>query len=84
MCKGTEHFMLISYIRNVQIDGPKLVQYGFKDAIAKVGLAKLISNFFVVGLFYHLYNQVDIFMAYESYSPLVILTCALYLCYLWQ
>ncbi|KAF8666970.1 hypothetical protein HU200_053137 [Digitaria exilis] len=40
------------------IDGPKLVQYGFKDAIAKVGLAKLISNFFVVGLFYHLYNQV--------------------------
>lgn len=40
------------------IEGPQLVQHGFKDAIAKVGLTKLISNFFVVGLFYHLYNQV--------------------------
>ncbi|CAL5097673.1 unnamed protein product [Urochloa decumbens] len=40
------------------IEGPQLMQHGFKDAIAKVGLTKLISNFFVVGLFYHLYNQV--------------------------
>ncbi|KAL6865298.1 hypothetical protein ACP4OV_016449 [Aristida adscensionis] len=40
------------------IEGPQLVQHGFKDAIAKVGLAKLVSNFFIVGLFYHLYNQV--------------------------
>ncbi|KAG2615595.1 triose phosphate/phosphate translocator, chloroplastic-like [Panicum virgatum] len=40
------------------IEGPQLVQHGFKDAIAKVGLTKLITNFFVVGLFYHLYNQV--------------------------
>ncbi|XP_052156959.1 triose phosphate/phosphate translocator TPT, chloroplastic-like [Oryza glaberrima] len=40
------------------IEGPQLVQHGFKDAIAKVGLAKLVSNLLVVGLFYHLYNQV--------------------------
>ncbi|CAN6358053.1 unnamed protein product [Urochloa humidicola] len=40
------------------IEGPQLMQHGFKDAIAKVGLTKLISNFFVVGMFYHLYNQV--------------------------
>ncbi|XBJ22642.1 hypothetical protein VPH35_001003 [Triticum aestivum] len=40
------------------IEGPQLVQHGFKDAIAKVGLAKLVSNIFLAGLFYHLYNQV--------------------------
>ncbi|KAL6624737.1 hypothetical protein ACP70R_032058 [Stipagrostis hirtigluma subsp. patula] len=40
------------------IEGPQLVQHGFKDAIAKVGLTKLVGNFFLVGLFYHLYNQV--------------------------
>jgi solute carrier family 35, member E1 len=42
----------------VQVEGPKLMQYGFKDAIAKVGLQKLVSDLFLVGLFYHLYNQV--------------------------
>uniref|UniRef100_A0A0D9WE94 Sugar phosphate transporter domain-containing protein n=1 Tax=Leersia perrieri TaxID=77586 RepID=A0A0D9WE94_9ORYZ len=40
------------------IEGPQLMQHGFKDAIAKVGLAKLVSNLLVVGVFYHLYNQV--------------------------
>ncbi|KAM0867974.1 hypothetical protein ACQ4PT_041639 [Festuca glaucescens] len=40
------------------IEGPQLVQHGFKDAIAKVGLTKLVSNIFLAGLFYHLYNQV--------------------------
>jgi solute carrier family 35 protein E1 len=50
--------MFVSNIHNLQIEGPQLMQHGFKDAIAKVGLTKLISNFFVVGLFYHLYNQV--------------------------
>ncbi|KAK3140417.1 hypothetical protein QOZ80_5AG0400680 [Eleusine coracana subsp. coracana] len=40
------------------IEGPQLVQHGFKDAIAKVGLTKFVSNFLLVGLFYHLYNQV--------------------------
>lgn len=57
--------MIVSYILNFQIEGPQLMQHGFKDAIAKVGLTKLISNFFVVGLFYHLYNQVYNFMACE-------------------
>ncbi|KAG8052472.1 hypothetical protein GUJ93_ZPchr0001g33071 [Zizania palustris] len=42
----------------VIIEGPQLLQYGFKDAIAKVGLTKFVSDLFFVGLFYHLYNQV--------------------------
>ncbi|KAL5222063.1 hypothetical protein ABZP36_026776 [Zizania latifolia] len=41
----------------VIVEGPQLLQYGFKDAIAKVGLTKFISDLFFVGLFYHLYNQ---------------------------
>ncbi|GJN06585.1 hypothetical protein PR202_ga24329 [Eleusine coracana subsp. coracana] len=40
------------------VEGPQLMQHGFKDAIAKVGLQKLVSDLFLVGLFYHLYNQV--------------------------
>uniref|UniRef100_A0A3Q7IBM9 Sugar phosphate transporter domain-containing protein n=1 Tax=Solanum lycopersicum TaxID=4081 RepID=A0A3Q7IBM9_SOLLC len=40
------------------IEGPKLLQYGFNDAIAKVGLTKFITDLFWVGMFYHLYNQV--------------------------
>ncbi|KAL5553647.1 hypothetical protein UlMin_041048 [Ulmus minor] len=39
------------------IEGPKLMQYGFKDAIAKVGLVKFLSDLFWIGMFYHLYNQ---------------------------
>ncbi|OMO93404.1 Drug/metabolite transporter [Corchorus capsularis] len=39
------------------IEGPKLMQYGFKDAIAKVGLTKFLSDLFWIGMFYHLYNQ---------------------------
>lgn len=39
------------------IEGPQLMQYGLNDAIAKVGLTKFISDLFLVGLFYHLYNQ---------------------------
>ena len=34
------------------------MQYGLNDAIAKVGLTKFVSDLFLVGLFYHLYNQV--------------------------
>lgn len=34
------------------------MQYGFQDAIAKVGLVKFISDLFWIGMFYHLYNQV--------------------------
>lgn len=41
-----------------QVEGPQLMQHGFKDAIAKVGLTKFISDLFWVGMFYHLYNQV--------------------------
>ncbi|KAL3501502.1 hypothetical protein ACH5RR_035951 [Cinchona calisaya] len=40
------------------IEGPQLMQYGFKDAIAKVGLYKFLSDLFWIGMFYHLYNQV--------------------------
>ncbi|KAK4345067.1 hypothetical protein RND71_035243 [Anisodus tanguticus] len=42
----------------VIIEGPKLLQYGFNDAIAKVGLTKFVTDLFWVGMFYHLYNQV--------------------------
>ncbi|XP_044489239.1 triose phosphate/phosphate translocator, chloroplastic-like [Mangifera indica] len=42
----------------VLIEGPQLMQYGFKDAIAKVGLTKFLSDLFWIGMFYHLYNQV--------------------------
>lgn len=41
-----------------QIEGPQLMQYGFKDAIVKVGLSKFLSDLFLVGMFFHLYNQV--------------------------
>ncbi|KAK0575237.1 hypothetical protein LWI29_035886 [Acer saccharum] len=41
----------------VIIEGPKLMQYGFRDAIAKVGLVKFLSDLFWIGMFYHLYNQ---------------------------
>ncbi|KAJ6853651.1 triose phosphate/phosphate translocator, chloroplastic [Iris pallida] len=40
------------------LEGPKLMQHGFSDAIAKVGMTKFITDLFWVGLFYHLYNQV--------------------------
>lgn len=39
------------------LEGPKLMQSGFADAIAKVGLNKFLSDLFWVGMFYHLYNQ---------------------------
>ncbi|KAJ0828854.1 Triose phosphate/phosphate translocator [Helianthus annuus] len=34
------------------------MQYGFKDAIAKVGIIKFVSDLFWIGMFYHLYNQI--------------------------
>ncbi|TYI29818.1 hypothetical protein ES332_A05G343300v1 [Gossypium tomentosum] len=39
------------------IEGPQLMQYGFRDAIAKVGLIKFLCDLFWIGMFYHLYNQ---------------------------
>ncbi|KAL3830621.1 hypothetical protein ACJIZ3_019423 [Penstemon smallii] len=42
----------------ILIEGPKLMEYGFRDAIAKVGLNKFLSDLFWIGMFYHLYNQV--------------------------
>ncbi|CAN6477312.1 unnamed protein product [Victoria cruziana] len=39
------------------IEGPKLIQHGFADAVAKVGLFKFLSDLFWIGMFYHLYNQ---------------------------
>ncbi|KAG2706985.1 hypothetical protein I3843_05G115800 [Carya illinoinensis] len=41
----------------VLIEGPQLMQHGFRDAIAKVGLYKFLSDLFWIGMFYHLYNQ---------------------------
>ncbi|XP_068664847.1 triose phosphate/phosphate translocator TPT, chloroplastic [Aristolochia californica] len=41
----------------ILVEGPKLMQHGFKDAIAKVGMTKFLSDLFWVGMFYHLYNQ---------------------------
>ncbi|EXB44832.1 Triose phosphate/phosphate translocator TPT [Morus notabilis] len=41
----------------VIIEGPQLMQHGFRDAIAKVGLTKFLSDLFWIGMFYHLYNQ---------------------------
>jgi solute carrier family 35 protein E1 len=46
----------------ILIEGPKLMQSGFADAIAKVGISKFVSDLFWVGMFYHLYNQVWIFL----------------------
>ncbi|KAJ7542109.1 hypothetical protein O6H91_10G090300 [Diphasiastrum complanatum] len=42
----------------ILVKGPKLLQYGFADAISKVGLNKFVSDLFWVGMFYHLYNQI--------------------------
>ncbi|XP_024987808.1 triose phosphate/phosphate translocator, chloroplastic-like [Cynara cardunculus var. scolymus] len=42
----------------ILIEGPKLMRYGFSDAIAKVGMVKFVSDLFWIGMFYHLYNQV--------------------------
>lgn len=50
-----------------QIEGPQLMQYGFRDAIAKVGLTKFLSDLFWIGMFYHLYNQVSHIHSYPSY-----------------
>ncbi|XVF03220.1 hypothetical protein REPUB_Repub04eG0242700 [Reevesia pubescens] len=41
----------------ILIEGPQLMQHGFRDAIAKVGLTKFLSDLFWIGMFYHLYNQ---------------------------
>lgn len=43
------------------MEGPTLLQHGFADAIAKVGMTKFLSDLFWVGMFYHLYNQVILF-----------------------
>ncbi|KAI5076004.1 hypothetical protein GOP47_0008069 [Adiantum capillus-veneris] len=41
----------------ILMEGPALMQHGFADAIAKVGMTKFLSDLFWVGMFYHLYNQ---------------------------
>ncbi|KAK9116490.1 hypothetical protein Sjap_015437 [Stephania japonica] len=53
----------------IVVEGPQLTQYGFRDAIAKVGLYKFISDLFWVGMFYHLYNQIAI-NTMERVTPL--------------
>ncbi|URE49203.1 Triose phosphate phosphate translocator [Musa troglodytarum] len=42
----------------ILLEGPQLMQHGFRDAIAKVGMTKFLSDLFWVGMFYHLYNQI--------------------------
>ncbi|XP_076888676.1 triose phosphate/phosphate translocator, chloroplastic-like [Bidens hawaiensis] len=42
----------------ILIEGPKLMQYGFSDAIARVGIVKFVSDLLWIGMFYHLYNQI--------------------------
>nr|KAJ0204772.1 hypothetical protein LSAT_V11C500253660 [Lactuca sativa] len=42
----------------ILIEGPKLMQYGFRDAIAEVGMVKFVSDLFWIRMFYHLYNQI--------------------------
>ncbi|KAJ8433212.1 hypothetical protein Cgig2_023164 [Carnegiea gigantea] len=39
----------------ILIQGPQLMQHGFRDAIAKVGLQKFVSDLLWIGMFYHLY-----------------------------
>lgn len=56
------HYSLLSLFLFLQLEGPQLMKYGFSDAIAKVGLVKFASDLFWVGMFYHLYNQVCIFV----------------------
>ncbi|XP_058769444.1 triose phosphate/phosphate translocator, chloroplastic-like [Vicia villosa] len=41
----------------ILIEGPQLMEFGFRNAIAKVGLIKFLSDLFWIGMFYHLYNQ---------------------------
>ncbi|KAJ4960443.1 hypothetical protein NE237_020353 [Protea cynaroides] len=53
----------------ILIEGPQLIQYGFKNAIAKVGLFKFLSDLFWIGMFYHLYNQLAT-NTLERVSPL--------------
>ncbi|CAL0318202.1 unnamed protein product [Lupinus luteus] len=45
------------YSKKAMIEGPKLMEFGFANAIAKVGLVKFLSDLFWIGMFYHLYNQ---------------------------
>ncbi|KAK9996088.1 hypothetical protein SO802_020774 [Lithocarpus litseifolius] len=52
-------FSIVISVEEVKcIEGPQLMQYGFRGAIAKVGLYKFLSDLFWIGMFYHLYNQV--------------------------
>lgn len=48
------------YYLTSQLEGPALLKHGFNDAIAKVGMVKFVSDLFWVGMFYHLYNQVNV------------------------
>lgn len=69
-----EH-VLLKYVTNppcfaLQIEGPALMQHGFADAIAKVGMQKFVSDLFWVGMFYHLYNQVKMSSNYLSFCSL--------------
>lgn len=50
-----ERFLIFGLL---QIEGPQLMQHGFRDAIAKVGLYKFLTDLLWIGMFYHLYNQV--------------------------
>ncbi|XP_019083061.1 PREDICTED: triose phosphate/phosphate translocator TPT, chloroplastic-like [Camelina sativa] len=56
------------------VEGPKLLNHGFADAIAKVGMTKVVTDLFWVGMFYHLYNQV---IHNSSFFCLTLTSCVL-------
>lgn len=66
---------MVSFCVIFQIEGPQLMQHGFADAIAKVGLHKFISDLFWIGLFYHLYNQVTNIVKVFTNIAFIVLGC---------
>lgn len=66
---------MVSFCVIFQIEGPQLMQHGFADAIAKVGLHKFISDLFWIGLFYHLYNQVTNTVKVFTNIAFIVLGC---------
>ncbi|CAI9785286.1 unnamed protein product [Fraxinus pennsylvanica] len=54
--KSTRALQSRTKFTTYKIEGPQLMQYGIKYAIAKVGPNDFLSDLFWIGMFYHLYN----------------------------
>ncbi|KAK7267823.1 hypothetical protein RIF29_20502 [Crotalaria pallida] len=39
------------------LEGPQLMEFGFRNAISKVGVIKFLSDLFWIGMFYYLYTR---------------------------